>query len=270
MKKENSSDGTPVCDSSGTNRPTDSEHKQPNENTHKPDGRKAEPDIGYCKPPIKNQFKPGQSGNPKGRPRKRPKPSALPEPWEEKASATFLEEVYRQIPIQDGGGTRTLPAIQAIFRRLNLDAIRGDHKAQKLVMDTTMKIEKERYDHHIEYVRMLIDIKIDGEAEIERCKKHNLEPPDIIPHPANVICNLQTGDVKVVGPLSKDERDVFRRVHAFMIEEEEEITEIEKEWARAPKNDYLRNLLEERRSQLERFKQKIPEKILLWIKNGAH
>lgn len=27
-------------------------------------------EIGYCRPPKEHQFKPGQSGNPKGRPRK--------------------------------------------------------------------------------------------------------------------------------------------------------------------------------------------------------
>ncbi|MGA2795658.1 MAG: DUF5681 domain-containing protein [Roseiarcus sp.] len=29
-------------------------------------------DVGYCKPPKSGQFKPGQSGNPHGKPKKQP------------------------------------------------------------------------------------------------------------------------------------------------------------------------------------------------------
>ena len=57
-------------------------------------------EVGYGKPPVHTQFKPGQSGNPKGRPKgaknKRPKLN------EERLKGIILDEAYRDITVRDG------------------------------------------------------------------------------------------------------------------------------------------------------------------------
>lgn len=62
-----------------------------------------ENEVGYGKPPRTHQFKPGQSGNPKGRPKGA------------KSEATILYELlHRKIPIREGGKTRKVTVLEAI------------------------------------------------------------------------------------------------------------------------------------------------------------
>ena len=50
----------------------------------------SEYEVGYRKPPQKNRFKKGKSGNPKGRPKKK-----------KSLGLTILEELNRLIDVQD-------------------------------------------------------------------------------------------------------------------------------------------------------------------------
>ena len=49
-------------------------------------------EVGYGKPPKSGQFKPGQSGNKKGRPKGR-----------KNFETEFLEELYEKVPIKENG-----------------------------------------------------------------------------------------------------------------------------------------------------------------------
>ena len=79
--------------------------------------------VGYGKPPKKNRFKKGDSGNPRGRPKgaKSCRP-ALPE---ERLRAIVLKEAYRTIDMREGDRTISLTMAQAIIRALNVGAAKG-------------------------------------------------------------------------------------------------------------------------------------------------
>ena len=64
-------------------------------------------EVGYCAPPKQHWFKKGQSGNPKGRQRKR----------ESDPGAILREELHRPITIKEDGKKKKLPVIQALIRR---------------------------------------------------------------------------------------------------------------------------------------------------------
>ena len=69
----------------------------------------AEPyEVGYGKPPKATRFKPGQSGNPGGRPKGSGK-SRITDVVVEKMKALVLEEAYRPIRIRDGDQLVELP-----------------------------------------------------------------------------------------------------------------------------------------------------------------
>jgi len=230
--------------------------------------RKSEYEIGYAKPPAKSQFKPGQSGNVKGRPRKSPKPSGVPQMWEQRCNDTFLEEAYRTISIREGIITTKIPVIQAVMRRIYLDAMRGDYKSQKMVLGAAQEIEGNNYKLHMEYTQTMMDLKKQGEDELEYCKRHKLVPPEMIPHPANIIYNSQTGLVHVIGPMTKEDMVFFRRAHEFIKCMESEISDTVTHIENNGGSKAVRQNLESLQRALQKFKQERP-RVVEWINNGA-
>lgn len=79
-------------------------------------------DVGYGNPPRHTRFKPGKSGNPRGRPR-RNQDGLLNE--------LIGKELYQPVRIQQDGRTLTLPRIQVAVRRLAMDAMKGHPQAVK-------------------------------------------------------------------------------------------------------------------------------------------
>ena len=55
-------------------------------------------EVGYGKPPAKNRFKPGQSGNPKGRPRGAKNRSPSPQLHEERLKRSFSRRLTARSP----------------------------------------------------------------------------------------------------------------------------------------------------------------------------
>ena len=73
-----------------------------------------DPPVGFKKPPKHSQFKPGESGNPKGRPRKRKGPRQLLE-------AALSEAAM----VTENGVSKALPKMQVIYKVLVANAIKG-------------------------------------------------------------------------------------------------------------------------------------------------
>lgn len=83
----------------------------------------AQYDVGYRRPPKESQFKPGRSGNPKGR------------PIGSRPVGALLQDILEQrVPVTEGAKTRRIPVLEVMLRRLANDAMRSDHKAIKLLL----------------------------------------------------------------------------------------------------------------------------------------
>lgn len=80
-------------------------------------------DVGYGKPPKAHQFKPGKSGNPKGRPKGA------------KSRKTILHEAANhKIGIRKNGKTRRITSLEGIFFKLTENALKGDVKSATLLL----------------------------------------------------------------------------------------------------------------------------------------
>ena len=74
--------------------------------------------VGYKRPPVNRQFKPGQSGNPKGRPKGR-----------KNLKTMFVEVLSRKVKVRDKNGTRTVSKLEAMIEVISNRALAGDPNA---------------------------------------------------------------------------------------------------------------------------------------------
>jgi len=78
--------------------------------------------VGYRRPPKQHQFKPGQSGNPKGRPKGTP---TLQE--------VMTREATKLIKIKQGDNVVSVPKLEALARRVFNKALEGDLAAARMI-----------------------------------------------------------------------------------------------------------------------------------------
>jgi hypothetical protein len=80
--------------------------------------------VGYRKPPRERQFRPGHSGNPKGRPRGA------------KNESTILREILaRKIVNRSGDRVRRITVLEGILLRIADDALKGDIKSAAFLLN---------------------------------------------------------------------------------------------------------------------------------------
>ena len=86
-------------------------------------------EIGFKKPPKKNQFEKGQSGNPKGRPKST------------KNLKTDLEEELQElIHLKEGGKDKHVSKQRALIKSLMAKAVKGDARAANLLLNMILKV----------------------------------------------------------------------------------------------------------------------------------
>lgn len=75
-------------------------------------------EVGYGKPPKKNRFRKGQSGNPKGRPK-----------GAKGLNASLKRELERKITVREGSREIQISKMEAIAKRLTASALTGEMRA---------------------------------------------------------------------------------------------------------------------------------------------
>ena len=91
--------------------------------------------VGYRRPPRAKQFKPGKSGNPKGRP---------------KGSLNLVNdlaaELSEQITVREGGQTRRISKQRALIKSLLAKGIQGEVRAAAAVLALYARVNVEGVD----------------------------------------------------------------------------------------------------------------------------
>jgi hypothetical protein len=82
--------------------------------------------VGYRLPPKRSRFRPGQSGNPRGRP-----------PGVKSLSDIVRKIVGQKVTVTENGRARRVPRLEAILLRASGEASRGDARALRLLLQLT-------------------------------------------------------------------------------------------------------------------------------------
>lgn len=86
--------------------------------------------VGYRKPPKRSQFKPGESGNPKGRVK-----------GQRNLKSDLTSLLNKPVTIREGGELRRVSRQEAILLSLFEKAVRGDVKASSQMLAILLRLE---------------------------------------------------------------------------------------------------------------------------------
>ena len=115
----------------------------------------SEYDIGYKRPPKNTQFKKGQSGNPKGRPKAA-----------KNIATDIKEELEEVVQITEGGQVKTVTKQRALIKSLLAKAGKGDVRAAQTLLG--LKAEVDHHEHEKESEEWFTDDDLEIIAQVEQ------------------------------------------------------------------------------------------------------
>ena len=90
---------------------------------------KSDYEVGYRKPPKRTRFRPGQSGNPRGRPE-----------GTKNLKTDLMEELGEKILIREGDRSQKVSKQRALLKSVVNRAIKGDARAIGIALSTMMRL----------------------------------------------------------------------------------------------------------------------------------
>ncbi len=126
-------------------------------------------DVGFGKPPKHTQFKPGQSGNPAGRPK-----------GAKNLKTDLEEELHELITVREGGNQKIVSKQRAMLKSLTAKAVQGDPRAADIVINMMYRLL-----HEDEAEDPSRGPSPGDKAIIEAFENRLLRKPDVAPEDGN-------------------------------------------------------------------------------------
>ncbi len=126
-------------------------------------------EVGYRKPPKRTRFQPGQSGNPRGRPK-----------GTKNLKTDLMEELGEKIVIREGDQSRRVSKQRAVVKTLVTRTLKGDARAASLLMSMMLRL-LETGEGAPAVVEPLLDDEHDILGAFEERVKRGVERPAAVP-----------------------------------------------------------------------------------------
>jgi len=135
---------------------------------------------------------------------------------------------------------------QAIIRSLAVNAAKGNQRAQRLFTELLAATERDNKRLHDEYLETAIEYKVEWERELDRRKRLGInDAPPPLPHPDHIVIDMQTGSVRMTGPMTKEEKVRWDSLRARKVDNKQEIAELETILRDEPDYPYREQILKE-------------------------
>ena len=196
----------------------------------------------YRNPPAEYRFKPGETGNRKGRPKKKPVLSfdASTASMFDRNDQILLDVVTRPITVREGSKTETVSGLEALYRSMLRTAAQGDAATGKILLQIIERAESRRAAYQQELLTAAMQhLETWNDVFYEREQK-GLAPPDVYPHPAHIEIELSTGRVIFHGPVTKADAANLKAAEEVALNMVRRLWEVESELEKDPTNVELK------------------------------
>lgn len=158
--------------------------------------------------PKDGRFRKGQSGNPKGRPRR-----------STSAKTSIIDELMRamakdKITVRDRDGTHEVTHTEAVLKARLKSAVGGSPFAQRDYLKDMQRIEAEDRQRIEEEVEFWTDVRSQRREIFARAEREGVPAPAIYPHPEDIVIDRERG-VRIVGPLNAEDQEKLEDTVGF-------------------------------------------------------
>src|SRR6185437_12304914 len=208
------------------------------------------PSSNYRKPPVEHRFKKGQSGNPNGRPPKKkagsPGLGALDGGGvDDRLGLLVMEEAARPITVRERGQSSEMPALQALLRSMFMASAQGDTRVGRQLLDLISRAEATRTKTAIDTLQGAKRYKEKFTPIFDQHARARLNPPNIHPHPDDVLINEARGEVTIDGPLTEEEAGAEKVALQLALDSKRRYGKVKTALTKDPANRALRREFEE-------------------------
>src|SRR5258706_5308874 len=135
--------------------------------------------------------------------------------------------------------------MQALIRTMFRAAAQGDTKAGRQLLELIARAESGRTGAALQILEHAVQYKEKYGPIFEQREREGLDPPDIFPHPDDMIINETTGEVTIEGPLSKEQAGARKAVREQAFESLRRYFEEEAGLGKEPTNKAIRRGVKE-------------------------